>query len=151
VIEGARALIGQLRAGDPPSLGPFRLFGRLGAGGMGQVFLGRDEPGRWVAVKVIHDAHLGAPEFRERFAREIRIAGQVRAPWTVALVAADPNARRPWLATELVAGPSVERAGFRSEQPTPAVRGTVTTEARYREWGRPVRIEPPAPNQSTTG
>lgn len=103
-------MIGQLRAGDPPSLGPYRLFGRLGGGGMGQVFLGRDEPGRWVAVKVIHDAHLGVPEFRERFAREMRIAGQVRAPWTVALVAADPDGRRPWLATEFVAGPSLERA-----------------------------------------
>jgi serine/threonine protein kinase len=100
----------ELRVEDPGQLGPFRLLGRLGAGGMGQVYLGCDDSGRWVAVKVIHDAHLGIAEFRQRFAREVQIAGQVRAPWTVALVAADPDAPRPWLATEYVAGPSLQQA-----------------------------------------
>jgi serine/threonine protein kinase len=63
-----------------------------------------------VAIKVIHDAHLSAPEFWQRFAREIEVAGRVRAPWTVALVDADPHDRRPWLATEYVPGPSLEQA-----------------------------------------
>ncbi|WP_051579975.1 WD40 repeat domain-containing serine/threonine protein kinase [Pseudonocardia acaciae] len=108
-------------------MGPFRLLGRLGDGGMGQVFLGRDEPGRWVAVKVIHDAHLGVAEFRRRFAREIRIAGQVRAPWTVALVAADADARRPWLATEYVPGPSLHRAVAKAGSLAEAAAGVLAS------------------------
>jgi serine/threonine protein kinase len=77
---------------------------------MGQVYLGRDGAGRWAAVKVIHDTHLTVPEFRHRFAREIRIASRVRAPWTVTVLAADPDAPRPWLATEYVVGPSLQQA-----------------------------------------
>ncbi|WP_051580253.1 serine/threonine-protein kinase [Pseudonocardia acaciae] len=107
--RGTGAVAG-LRSGDPASIGPFQLVGRLGVGGMGQVFLGRGGGGRLVAVKVIHGAHVGVPEFRRRFAREIEVAGRVRAPWTVALVDADPDARRPWLATEYVPGPSLARA-----------------------------------------
>jgi len=111
-------VISELRAGDPVELGPFRLCGRLGSGGMGQVFLGRDASDRLVAVKVIHDAHVAVPEFRARFAREVRIAAQVRAPWTVKLLDADPKARRPWMATEYVAGPSLEQA-VRDAEPLP--------------------------------
>ena len=113
-----RVAIKELCAGDPTRVGPFQLLGRLGAGGMGQVFLGLDSSGHRVAVKVIHEAHVGVPEFRARFAREIRIAGQVRAPWTVPLVSADPEARQPWLATEYVAGPSLAQA-VRSAGPLP--------------------------------
>jgi DNA-binding beta-propeller fold protein YncE len=60
-----------LRSGDPGSVGGYRLLGRLGAGGMGQVFLGVSPGGRKVAVKLIHEVHGGTAEFRERFAREV--------------------------------------------------------------------------------
>lgn len=99
-----------LQTGDPANVGPYRLLGRLGTGGMGQVFLGRDGRGRLAAVKVVHDSLLANPEFRQRFAREIDIAARVRAPWTVVLLDADPNAPRPWMATDYVAGPSLEQA-----------------------------------------
>ncbi|GAA5145617.1 hypothetical protein GCM10023321_03780 [Pseudonocardia eucalypti] len=98
------------RVGDPQWIGPFRVLGRLGAGGMGQVFLGRAPDGALVAVKVVHDRLAGDRQFVDRFAREIQTAGRVRAPWACAVVGADPNARPPWLATEYVAGPSLSEA-----------------------------------------
>lgn len=93
---------------DPTHLGPFRVLGRLGAGGMGQVYLGRDVSGRLVAIKVIHANLTGDPEFRARFAREIATAQHVRSPWTAAVLGADPNASSPWLATEYIAGPPLD-------------------------------------------
>jgi hypothetical protein len=93
---------------DPTRLGPFRVLGRLGAGGMGQVYLGRDVSGRLAAIKVIHGNLTGDPEFRARFAREIALAQHVRSPWTAAVLGADPNAASPWLATEYIAGPPLD-------------------------------------------
>lgn len=99
-----------LHADDPLQLGPFRLLGRLGAGGMGQVYLGRNQAGRLAAIKVIHQ-HLAAdPQLRARFEREVSTAAQVRAPWTAAVVDADPHSPQPWLATEFVPGPSLDHA-----------------------------------------
>jgi serine/threonine protein kinase len=66
-----------LQPGDPGSVGGYRLLGRLGVGGMGQVFLGVSPGGRKVAVKLIHPAHADAAQFRERFAREIEAARRV--------------------------------------------------------------------------
>ena len=56
-----------LQRGDPASVGGYVLLGRLGAGGMGQVFLGVSPSGRRVAVKLIHPVHAGEDHFRERF------------------------------------------------------------------------------------
>jgi len=69
--------MGALQPGDPGSVGAYRLLGRLGVGGMGQVFLGVSPGGRRVAVKLIHPEHAGTPQFRERFAREIEAARRV--------------------------------------------------------------------------
>ena len=79
----------ELQPGDPQLIGPYRLHGRLGAGGMGQVFLGRSAGGRPVAVKVVR-AHLATdPEFRERFRREIAVARKVSGVYTSPVIDAD--------------------------------------------------------------
>jgi serine/threonine protein kinase len=99
-----------LRAGDPQSVGPYRLLGRLGAGGMGQVFLGRSAGGRLVAVKVIRPELAGEPGFRARFAREVAAARTVSGLFTAPVADADVQGQVPWLATAYVAGPSLAEA-----------------------------------------
>ncbi|GAA0920420.1 protein kinase domain-containing protein [Pseudonocardia zijingensis] len=108
-----------LGAGDPKRVGPYRLLGRLGAGGMGQVFLGRDRAGVQVAVKVVHSGYAHDERFRLRFRREVEISRTVTGPWVAAVVDADPDARTPWLATQYVHGPSLD-AAVRSDGPLPA-------------------------------
>ncbi|HTX26666.1 MAG TPA: serine/threonine-protein kinase [Streptosporangiaceae bacterium] len=99
-----------LRHGDPASVGGYQLLGRLGAGGMGQVFLGISPSGRRVAVKLIHPVHAGTEHFRERFAREIEAARRVGGFHTAPVVDADPHAETPWMVTAYIDGPSLEEA-----------------------------------------
>ena len=100
----------ELQPGDPQLIGPYRLRGRLGAGGMGQVFLGLSAGGRPVAVKVVR-AHLATdPEFRERFRREIAVARKVSGVYTSPVIDADVDGPMPWLATAYVEGPSLADA-----------------------------------------
>ncbi len=99
-----------LQPGDPGSVGGYRLLGRLGAGGMGQVYLGVSPGGRMVAVKLIHPALAGAGQFRERFAREIEAARRVGGFHTAPVVDADPQADPPWMVTAFIDGPSLEDA-----------------------------------------
>jgi serine/threonine protein kinase len=108
-----------LRAGDPQSMGPYRLLGRLGAGGMGQVFLGRSAGGRLVAVKVIRPELTGEPGFRARFAREVAAARTVCGLFTAPVADADVHGPVPWLATAYVAGPSLADA-VDAQGPLPA-------------------------------
>lgn len=77
----------ELQRGDPQQVGPYRLVGRLGSGGMGRVFLGRSAGGRLVAVKVIRDELAADPDFRMRFGREVAAAKQVGGLFTALLVA----------------------------------------------------------------
>ena len=91
-------------------MGPYRLRARLGAGGMGQVFLGYSPAGRAVAVKVIHRELAGDPEFRTRFRREVAAASAVSGAYTAPVVAAGPDDDPPWLATVFVPGPSLADA-----------------------------------------
>src|SRR5690606_32248932 len=104
-----RLVIEPLRAGDPAQAGPYLLLGRLAAGGMGQVFVGRSRGGRVVAVKVIHEGLTtqdgSGDEFRTRFAREVEAARRVGGFHTAEVVDADAHAARPWMATAYVAGP----------------------------------------------
>jgi len=86
------------------------MLGRLGAGGMGQVFLGRSPGGRLVAVKVIRAELAGDPGFRARFAREVAAARKVSGVFTAAVVDADPAAPLPWLVTGFVTGLSLAEA-----------------------------------------
>jgi Protein kinase domain len=103
-------MVGELEAGDPRSAGPYRLLGRLGAGGMGQVFLGRSATGALVAVKVIRPELAEEPGFRARFAREVAAAANVSGRFTALVLDADVESATPWLATAYVAGPSLAQA-----------------------------------------
>ncbi|MDQ2877430.1 MAG: serine/threonine protein kinase, partial [Actinomycetota bacterium] len=101
--------LGQLRRWDPERIGPFALLGRLGAGAMGQVYLGRSQAGRLVAVKTIKIELAEEPGFRDHFAHEVAAARRVSGMFTAAVVAADPEADVPWLATAYVPVPSLSR------------------------------------------
>jgi serine/threonine protein kinase len=99
-----------LKPGDPSRVGNYRLIGRLGEGGMGQVFLGLSPGGRQVAVKVIHPGYASGKQFRERFAREIESARRVGGFHTASVVDADPGADPPWMVTAFIQGPSLQQA-----------------------------------------
>ncbi|MFF9818724.1 ABC transporter substrate-binding protein [Streptomyces sp. NPDC014006] len=96
-----------LRATDPPWVGRHRVLHRLGAGGMGVVYLARSPGGALLAVKVIRAGYADDSGFRARFRREVEVAGRVRSPWVVPLVDADPDAALPWLAAAFVPGPTL--------------------------------------------
>ncbi|MGW7456900.1 serine/threonine-protein kinase [Streptomyces sp. NPDC054797] len=97
-----------LRPGDPPEIGGYRLLARLGAGGMGEVFLARTASGRPLALKTVHRDLSLEPDFAERFDREIRANDRVRCAWTVSVVDFSPPGSSPqWLATEYIAAPSL--------------------------------------------
>ncbi|MFI8895827.1 serine/threonine-protein kinase [Streptomyces paradoxus] len=97
----------RLRREDPRVVGSFKLHRRLGAGGMGVVYLGSDKKGQRVALKVIRPDLAEDQEFRSRFAREVSAARRIRGGCTARLVAADLDADRPWFATQYVPGPSL--------------------------------------------
>ncbi|MFJ8627062.1 PQQ-binding-like beta-propeller repeat protein [Kitasatospora sp. NPDC093550] len=95
----------QLEPSDPRRIGPYALLGRLGAGGMGVVYLGRSAGGRTVAVKLVRPDVAEDPKFRARFRHEVRAARAVSSAFTAPVVDADPDGPLPWLATVFV--PSV--------------------------------------------
>jgi serine/threonine protein kinase len=103
-------VIRELRPSDPASVGPYRLLGRLGVGGMGQVYLARSRGGRLFAVKVIRPDLAEERGFRARFASEIAAARNVSGVYTAAVVDSDPVAEMPWMATAYVPGPSLADA-----------------------------------------
>ncbi|GGQ27997.1 hypothetical protein GCM10010215_60300 [Streptomyces virginiae] len=99
-----------MRDVDPARIGAHALLARLGAGGMGQVYLGRSPGGRLVAVKVIRDEITGHPEALTRFRREAETVRAVRSAYTANLIDASLAAPPFWLATEYVAGPTLGHA-----------------------------------------
>jgi len=108
------AFVEPLADHDPRQVGGFRLQARLGAGGMGRVFLGYSPGGRPVAVKVVHPDLARDPEFMQRFRREVAAAQSVSDAYTAAVVGAGPDDSPPWLATTFVAGPSLSDLVTRS-------------------------------------
>jgi outer membrane protein assembly factor BamB len=111
-----------LQPGDPRVAGQFRLRARLGAGGMGRVFLGYSPAGRAVAVKVCHPQFAADPAFVRRFALEVAAARSVNGLYTAQVVDAGPDDDPPWLATSYVPGPSLLHAvGAYGPLPEPAV------------------------------
>jgi serine/threonine protein kinase len=99
-----------LQPGDPSQVGSYRLLNRLGAGGMGQVYLGTTPGGRLVAVKVIRADVTADPEYRRRLAREVQAARSVGGFHTAHVVDANFDADPPWMVTAFIAGPSLQAA-----------------------------------------
>ncbi|MDT0316923.1 serine/threonine-protein kinase [Streptomyces millisiae] len=92
---------------DPQVIGEYRLVGRLGAGGMGKVYLARSSRGRTVAIKLVLPELAHEPQFRERFRNEVEAARRIGGQWTAPVLDADMAADTPWVATGYVAGPSL--------------------------------------------
>ncbi|MFE7030301.1 ABC transporter substrate-binding protein [Streptomyces sp. NPDC057621] len=90
-------------------IGIYRLFSRLGAGGMGEVYLAQSPSGRRVAVKVVHSHLVEDPQFRARFRQEVAAARRVSGAFTAPVVDADPDGRQPWMATVYVPAPTLSR------------------------------------------
>ena len=122
-MESQRTLFEPLRRRDPERIGSYVLLGRLGAGAMGRVYLGRSAAGRLVAVKTIRLEFAEEDDFRARFALEVAAARRVSGVFTAAVVAADPDADLPWLATAYVPAPSLDHL-MRTcgPLPVPAIR-----------------------------
>ncbi|WP_158857630.1 protein kinase domain-containing protein [Streptomyces sp. NRRL B-1347] len=133
-----------MRDSSPRRTGPYETVARLGAGGMGEVFLAVPhaasaapegprapyDPDGLVAVKAIRRDVVGEPAFRARFRREIAVARSVASPYVARLVDGDADAEQPWLATEYVAGLTLAEAVRRhGPLPVPAVAALGTAMA----------------------
>src|SRR5215831_6171696 len=104
---GSGEVFQPLEADDPASVGAYRLAARLGAGGMGKVYLSHTPGGRPVAIKVIRPEFAEDAEFRRRFAQEVRAAERVQGLYTAPVIDSDTDGPQPWLATAYVSGPTL--------------------------------------------
>lgn len=112
-----------LRDDDPRVIGPYQVLERIGAGGMGRVFLCRDAAGLLVAVKTLHAELAENAGSRRRFAREVRAARRVGGLHTVPVLDADPDSDVPWTATAYVPAPSLsDLVGEAGPLPSAGVR-----------------------------
>ncbi|MFE1803479.1 serine/threonine-protein kinase [Streptomyces sp. NPDC059533] len=99
-----------LEVDDPRSVAGYRIAARLGAGGMGKVYLSYTPGGRPVAIKLIRPEFAEDAEFRRRFQQEVRAAERVQGLYTAPVIDSDTEGRHPWLATAYVPGPSLADA-----------------------------------------
>ena len=87
------------------AIGPYRVLGQLGVGGMGEVYRAWDPKlGREVAIKVIPETLAGDPLRLERFERESRTLAALSHPNVVQVFDAGEQAGQPYLVMELVEG-----------------------------------------------
>ncbi|WUI00680.1 serine/threonine protein kinase [Spirillospora sp. NBC_00431] len=101
--------VGALRSGDPDRLGSYALIGRVGEGGQGTVFLGEDDGGRRVAIKLLHSDLTSDDKARARFLRELEVAKRVAPFCTAQVIDADVDGDRPYIVSEYVPGPSLNQ------------------------------------------
>ncbi|MFG3723215.1 serine/threonine-protein kinase [Streptomyces massasporeus] len=121
-MDHATEVFRPLQGDDPPTVAGYRLAARLGAGGMGRVYLSHTQGGRPVAIKVVRPELADDPAFRLRFRREVDAARRVRGAYTAELIDADADGTPPWSATLYVPGPSLTDAvARRGPLPVPAV------------------------------
>ncbi|MFG2341449.1 serine/threonine-protein kinase [Streptomyces yangpuensis] len=121
-MNSATEVFEALRADDPSTVAGYRIAARLGAGGMGRVYLSHTQGGRPLAIKVVRPDLAEDPAFRRRFRREVEAARRVRGAYTAELIDADADGTPPWLATLYVPGPSLSQAvARRGPLPVPAV------------------------------
>ncbi|WP_432059768.1 protein kinase domain-containing protein [Streptomyces sp. S1] len=99
-----------LAAGDPLRLGPYRLLGVLGEGGMGKVYVGRDGAGTPAAVKVLRPELAHDPHLAQRFVREADMARAVTSGGVARILGAQTEGGRLWIAAEFLAGPTLDEA-----------------------------------------
>src|ERR1700748_3117972 len=99
-----------LRQNDPATCGPYRLHGRLGAGGMGVVYLAFGPDNTAVALKVLQPVLANDDEYRARFLREVAAARLVDSPHVARVMAAETNSDPLWMATEYVEGATLAHA-----------------------------------------
>jgi Protein kinase domain len=88
---------------------------------MGEVFFGRSQAGRPVAVKVIYPIYANDDAFRRRFRLEVEAGRKVGGFHAAQVIDADLDAERPWMVTAYVAGPSLEQV-LREQMALPADR-----------------------------
>jgi transcriptional regulator with XRE-family HTH domain len=106
----AAMALAPLAQGDPSRIGSFRLLSRLGGGAMGEVFLAASHAGLPVALKQVRAEYARDVVFRARFAKEVAAVRAVTGDHTPALIDADAEAERPWIATAYVPGPSLAQS-----------------------------------------
>lgn len=95
---------------DPARISRYRLAGRLGAGGMGSVYLGSTPGGRPVAIKVIGDQFQYEEQALERFRREVGTLRTMRSAYSASLIDSGLDAPPYWFATEYVPGRTLHSA-----------------------------------------
>lgn len=103
-------MLSPLAHDDPHTLGAYRLLARIGAGGMGTVYLAKTAGGRTAAVKTLHPHLATQPAARSRFRLESDAARVTQGPHAATVYDADPVAPQPWLAMEYVIGPQLDAA-----------------------------------------
>ncbi len=108
--DGSPQVFQPLAGDDPTTIAGYRLAAKLGAGGMGKVYLSYTPGGRPVAIKVIRPEFGEDAEFRRRFTQEVQSAQRVQGLFTAPVIDADTDSAQPWLATAYVPGPSLADA-----------------------------------------
>ncbi|UZJ33599.1 serine/threonine-protein kinase [Streptomyces endophytica] len=107
---GSSGIFQPLEGDDPRAIAGYRLTAKLGAGGMGKVYLSYTPGGRPVAIKVIRPEFSEDAEFRRRFKQEVQSAQRVQGLFTAPVIDSDADGPSPWLATAYVPGPSLSAA-----------------------------------------
>ena len=89
-------------------LGPYRLFERIGAGGMGEVWRAEDTRLlRPAAIKILSEKIAVDPDWKARFLREARTAASLNHPNIATIYTVDDDGTRMYIAMELVEGTSL--------------------------------------------